>query len=1317
MNIPNSPNSCLIKLQRIYYRSLVDTGAELSLINEKVYKHLKFQPALKKTSIALQSANGSNIKVLGTVDLELKIAGMKITQNFIVVSDLNRNVILGRDFLVKNKVVLYYDLMKMRINGAYVPLENDVHVSSISRLTKTFTMKPRTVYLVKAQVRKSFYFDSESNYSLEPTEKGFLHNQPEIEINPVVVTLTKSQFFPVQITNNSNKHIRLKKGCILGKIKNVNVINTVDTSLKTKNKQTITDQEFVKQIQCDEKHRRDVSKLLFKHKDVFAFSDTDLLHTDLLEAEIDTGDHKPINLKPYRMPLSQRQIVSDSIDEMVKADIIKPSFSPWCFPMVIVDKKPDANGVTPPPRLCVDYRRLNKIVQIQSFPLPLIDDILGNLNGSTYFTSLDLRAGFHQIRLTKESAPKTAFACFKGKYEYNVLPFGLNNSPSYFQMMANKLLSGMESFAIAYIDDILIFTKGDLPNHLEHVEKVLERIRKHYLKLKLSKCSFAQTKTKYLGFVIDQYGVRPDQEKVKAIRSLKPPTNVKQVRSFLGMASWYRRFIPNFAEITEKLVKLTKKYARFQWDGECQKAFDYLKDSLTCVPWLAYPDISKPFILYTDASDRSVGAVLVQENENEDEWIPGIPNEKPIYFLSHKLSDSQIKSYSTSEKEAFAIHYALNKLHYYLHNATFTIKTDHQPLKYLFSAEQKNRRIQAWSLTIGSYNCNIEYIKGTENVCADLLSRSPPKDEDNSVSIPDISDRAFEIAALNSNHFNPKEYINVSTELTQEKENPIPKLEDFNMQEEQKKDTELMTVKTKLESGRAEKTLYKKFIVADGIVYYISQVDDNPILRLYVPSHLQEKVMEQYHHLNGHMSIVKTFDAIKQKYYWPNLYKTLYKKIDECVTCKVRNMQAQKAPLQETNTPPYPFASISLDLSGPYKKSLSGNLYIASFIDNYSGWVEAFPIPDKTAESIVNLLLEEIIPRHSCVLSITTDNGKEFDNHLFKETLEELNIIHIKTTPYHPEGNSKVERSHRTLHDLLAKKMEENIDTWDLHINQVLLALRTNVSRTTNRSPFFLLYNREPVLPLDNLLKPRRKYQGEEFHKIALENQHKTFMSVIKRMKDEKSKQNQEINAERKDKGLEVGDSVYYKNHVKSSKLENNWLTHFIIVEQTSPVSFVIRNQLNGKLVRAHANSLRLSNLEWKVPKSDDKIRKANLSVIPPSDDEDMGNSSSDSDETIIYDPEKYLQKERKILEDSDESQDGIPRFELQKRLRHRDRRLKGNDLNSSVSDDNDDDEEVDMEIGAINQNKKRQLPLKERQTKESKSKTKALLKAIMGML
>ena len=233
---------------------------------------------------------------------------------------------------------------------------------------------------------------------------------------------------------------------------------------------------------------------------------------------------------------------------MLKAGIIRPSFSPWNFPVVLVDKKPDLAGIKPKPRICIDYRSLNSIVHKKSFPIPLIDDILGNLESSTYFTTLDLRAGFHQIKLTNRSIPKTAFSCFKGKYEYTTMPFGISLAPSYFQAMANKLLLGLEHFAIAYIDDILIYTKGDLQDHLKHVQLVMDRLKKHFLRLKLSKCSFARNEIKYLGFIVNRFGIKPDEEKVKAIKSLKPPTNVRQVRSFLGMCSWYRRFVPNFAK-------------------------------------------------------------------------------------------------------------------------------------------------------------------------------------------------------------------------------------------------------------------------------------------------------------------------------------------------------------------------------------------------------------------------------------------------------------------------------------------------------------------------------------------------------------------------------------------------------------------------------------------------------------------------------------------------------------------------------------------------------------------------------------------------
>ena len=285
-------------------------------------------------------------------------------------------------------------------------------------------------------------------------------------------------------------------------------------------------------------------------------------------------------------------------------------------------------------------------------------------------------------------------------------------------------------------------------------------------------------------------------------------------------------------------------------------------------------------------------------------------------------------------------------------------------------------------------------------------------------------------------------------------------------------------------------------------IIYISNVDDDPLLRLYIPENLKSSVVTQYHDHNGDMGIDKTFETIKQKYYWPNMYKELYAYVAKCIPCQARNMRKIKAPLQETLIPPYPFAKIGLDLSGPYPTSLSGNKYIIAFIDLYSGYPEAFPVPDKSADNVVHLLIEEIFPRHGAVLEIVTDNGSENLNRKIGETLQALNINHVTTSFYHPQGNAKEERFHRTLHDVLSKKLKDNVQTWDLHLNQTLAAIGFNVSESTKKiSPFFLLYARDVVLPLDNIFKPRRKYLGEDLHQIAFEQQHKAFTLVHKHLR------------------------------------------------------------------------------------------------------------------------------------------------------------------------------------------------------------------------
>ncbi len=298
-------------------------------------------------------------------------------------------------------------------------------------------------------------------------------------------------------------------------------------------------------------------------------------------------------------------------------------------------------------RFCVDFRQLNKITKPIAYPLPLIDDILALLGKSKYFTSLDLISGYWQIPIKPEDREKTAFASgFRGLFHFNVMPFGASGAGSIFQELANKVLKGCEGFAVAYLDDILIFSP-DLQSHLSHVDTVLQSLSKHNLKLKLSKCQFLQRETRYLGFIIDQNGIKPDPLKVEAIRQFPRPKCVRDVRSILGAAGFYRRFCPSYSELVEPLINLTRKNVPFTWSKLCEDSFKQLKDSFSQIPYLSYPDPNKPYILYTDASDKCIGACLTQKCESNE--TGDYVGEKPIFFLSHRLSPTQCK-YSTIEK-------------------------------------------------------------------------------------------------------------------------------------------------------------------------------------------------------------------------------------------------------------------------------------------------------------------------------------------------------------------------------------------------------------------------------------------------------------------------------------------------------------------------------------------------------------------------------------------------------------------------------------------------------------------------------------------
>ena len=409
---------------------------------------------------------------------------------------------------------------------------------------------------------------------------------------------------------------------------------------------------------------------------------------------------------------------------------------------------------------------------------------------------------------------------------------------------------------------------------------------------------------------------------------------------------------------------------------------------------------------------------------------------------------------------------------------------------------------------------------------------------------------------------------------------------------------------------------------------------------LYIPKQLQDAVIKQYHADNGHMGIDKTFESIKRKYYFPNLYQRLTSYVNACVTCQARALKKQRPPLQEMEQPPYPFAKLSMDISGPYPTSLSGNRYILSVVDHYTGWPEAFAIPDKSAQSIAHILVDEIFTRFGCLCEVVTDNGTENENQVMKEVFAKLNIHHVTTSFYHPQSNAKVERFHRTLHDVLSKLLKDDSTVWDLYLNQALAAIRFSHNDSSKFSPFFLMYNRDVVLPIDNILKPRRKYVGEEQHKIALQQQHKLFTLVHNHMKRAKKRQ------------AKYGD----RGSKRRNKLEGKWQPYYRVVEKTSPVTYVIRNQLDGVAVKVHAEHLRLAKVEeWEIQTNDSRkpYRRA-ACVVPPQESSEESSSSESEGGDPLPKIARWYRRER----DNSSEEENIPLAEIAVRLKARERRL-----------------------------------------------------------
>ena len=432
--------------------------------------------------------------------------------------------------------------------------------------------------------------------------------------------------------------------------------------------------------------------------------------TTVVEHQIRTGDAAPVRQKPYRIPYSKRELVKKELDDMLEAKVIRPSVSPWAAPIVLVPKK---DGTT---RFCVDYRKLNVKATFDAYPMPRVEEMFESIGAAKVITTLDLAKGYWQIPMEASSREKTAFTTPFGLYEFEVMPFGLHSAPATFQRMIDEILRDCRSFSGSYIDDIAIFSNS-WEEHVQHLQEVFSRLSAANLHVKVKKCQFGHTEAHYLGHIIGQGKVEPDDKKIAAVLKYPTPTCKKDVRAFLGMVGYYRRFIDHFATIATPLTNLTKKWEsdKVCWTAECEKAFVQLKQLIGSNPVLMVADPTKPYVLQTDASNFGLGAVLSQTGDD------GL--EHPVAYASRKLQPRETK-YSTIEKECLAIVWSLKLFHVYLYGQAFSIETDHQPLSWLQKMKDSNARLTRWSLLIQPYRFELKYRKGVDNKNADGLSRS-----------------------------------------------------------------------------------------------------------------------------------------------------------------------------------------------------------------------------------------------------------------------------------------------------------------------------------------------------------------------------------------------------------------------------------------------------------------------------------------------------------------------------------------------------------------------------------------------------------------
>ena len=1070
-------------------RALLDGGARVCLIHEDIARDAGLP--LKKTQTQLVGAFSHGAKAVKRVEnLWCSLSGHVASLEAYTAKFAECSLLLGADFLNEMGLVLDYGQRRVwkEIDGRRVDIDIRTQVpvahlwsgarNKYSRVEKSVS-RDALAAVVEEKASESIISDDSNDVNAVDTasEEALVNEAPAEEIDIVAVQAwfdairAQKETATVDVPQVEPKR---EEHCsdlmaMVSRFDDQLIIPKTDLTYSSEELANFDiKEEFLGLIPWDESlsqyEREVIGDTLWRYKDVVSKHEFDIGLAPDIVADIKTTDDFPENFKYQGQrcySLKDKQAQDDWVENLMKAGVIEESSSPISCPVLVVRKD------NKKARVLVDYTQLNRFLKTSDDPYMSMKDAFDSFGGKKYFSAVDLTMAFYSIPIKPEQRWMTAFKTHNKLLQMCRLGMGISVSPRHMARLSYKVTDGYNDFMTSYIDDIAI-SSSSFEEHMEHFEKLLQRLRQFNLKIKVTKCQLFTKRLNYLGHVISENGLEIPKDRISAILTVPPPRDLKALRSWIGVANFNRHHIENIDKYLGPLHELTRKDVKFVWGEEHQKCFDELKKAMTRTSCLAFPDENCEKLILVDACDGACGGGITQRRNGKIEVI--------AYF--NKRLSPQERLWSVIEKELYSILIATRLYYRWLIDKPFVIYTDHKPLLVLNTLRSpRNLRLHRWAIELSMFNFEVRYIKSELNVFPDSVSRlqyyvDTEANDSQRVEVLDSSTlvKRLDLTAR-ENEIKEKDVIN----LLNLSDDLFPENFDRDIKSFQEEDPFCIAIKTAIETQNQEfPEILKKFRVVSGVVYKRARTNqrDPTILRVVIPHVLIPKILEIFHNNSGHHGVQKTEQKLVDRYFFTNIREHVTAHVRQCEQfAKARYPNKLPYGIPHTiGVPELPFTTLHWDLCGPLQKSASGNKYYIVCIDRLTRYIIAGPVRDKTAGQYIKFMTE-IMEEHNAPVKLISDRDTAFTSREFKAFLRGLHIEHHKTATFYGQSNGLAESCHRRILAGLRRYCNHTSSDWDVVLKSVVKSLNHSIHMITGYSAYYLLHGFNPINAFERQFK------------------------------------------------------------------------------------------------------------------------------------------------------------------------------------------------------------------------------------------------------